>query len=102
MTILISRRRTELRYEAAATIVGDVKPEGEIGMVDFAGGEYAITRHRGPYDGISSTFARLCGEWLPESSRELAPAPALEIYLNNPQVAKPEDLLTDACLPLER
>jgi AraC family transcriptional regulator len=89
-----------LRYDAAVTIVGDVQPDGEIGVTDFAGGEYAITRHRGPYDRISSTFARLCGEWLPESGRELASAPGLEIYLNNPQIAKPEDLLTDACLPL--
>ncbi len=89
-----------LRYDAAVTIVGDVKPDGEIGATDFAGGEYAVTRHRGPYERISSTFARLCGEWLPDSGRELASAPALEIYLNNPQMAKPEDLLTDACLPL--
>jgi AraC family transcriptional regulator len=89
-----------LRYDAAVTIVSDLKPEGDIGVMDLMGGEYAITRHRGPYDQISSTYARLCGEWLPESGRELASAPALEIYLNNPQMAKPEDLLTDACLPL--
>jgi AraC family transcriptional regulator len=91
---------TRLRYDAAVTIVGNLKPEGEIGVSDFAGGEYAITRHRGPYNRISATFARLCGEWLAESGRELESAPALEIYLNNPQMAKPEDLLTDACLPL--
>jgi AraC family transcriptional regulator len=89
-----------LRYDAAVTIVSDLKPEGDIGMMDLTGGEYAITRHRGSYDQISSTYARLCGEWLPESGKELASAPALEIYLNNPQMAKPEDLLTDACLPL--
>jgi len=90
----------KLRYDAAVTIARDAASEGAIGIQDVPGGEYAIARHRGPYHLISATFARLCGEWLPESGRELASAPALEFYLNTPQATKPEDLLTDACLPL--
>jgi len=91
----------KLRYDAAVTIVTEVVPEGAIGVQELAGGEYAMARHRGPYERISETYARMCGEWLPASGRELAAAPALEFYLNAPQFTKPEDLLTDACLPLE-
>jgi AraC family transcriptional regulator len=90
----------KLRYDAAVTIVRDATPEGPVGIQELPGGEYAITRHCGPYDRISETYARMCGEWLPSSNRELASAPALEFYLNTPQSTKPEDLLTDACLPL--
>ncbi len=89
-----------LRYDAAVTIERDAIPEGSIGIQELPGGDYAIVRHRGPYDRISETYARMCGEWLPSSNRELAAASALEFYLNTPQSTKPEDLLTDACLPL--
>ncbi len=91
----------KLRYDAAVTIVRDVTPEGVIGVQEIAAGEYAMAQHRGPYDRISETYARICGEWLPASGRELAAMPALEFYLNAPQTTKPEDLLTNACLPLE-
>jgi len=91
----------QLRYDASVTVLGDVRAEGTIGIQEIAAGDYAIARHRGPYDRISETYARMCGEWLPSSGRELATAPALEFYLNAPQTTRPEDLLTDACLPLE-
>jgi AraC family transcriptional regulator len=90
----------KLRYDAAVTIVKDVAPEGSIGIQEIPACEYAIAQHRGPYDGISETYARMCGNWLPTSGRELASAPAIEFYLNTPQTTKPEDLLTNACLPL--
>jgi len=90
----------KLRYDAAVTIVGEVTPEGPVGVIELAGGEYAMAQHRGPYHQISATYARLCGQWLPSSGRELASASALEFYLNSPLMTKPEDLLTDACLPL--
>jgi AraC family transcriptional regulator len=91
----------QLRYDASVTVLGDVRGEGTIGIQEIAAGDYAIARHRGPYDRISETYARICGEWLPSSGRELATAPALEFYLNAPQTTRAEDLLTDACLPLE-
>jgi AraC family transcriptional regulator len=89
-----------LRYDAAVTILQDVAAEGSVGVQEIPACEYAIARHRGPYNQISETYARICGEWLASSNRELASSPALEFYLNTPQTTKPEDLLTDACLPL--
>ncbi len=91
----------QLRYDASVTVIGDVRPEGVIGIEELASREYAIARHHGPYENISDTYARMCGQWLPSSGRELAAAPSLEFYLNAPQTTRPEDLLTDACLPLE-
>jgi AraC family transcriptional regulator len=43
---------------------------------------------------------RMCGEWLPESGRELESAPAIEFYLNSPMTAAPDQLRTEICLPL--
>jgi AraC family transcriptional regulator len=43
----------------------------------------------------------MCGEWLPQSGRELRSAPALEFYLNSPRSVRTEELRTDIYLPLE-
>jgi AraC family transcriptional regulator len=62
--------------------------------------EYAIATHRGPYSTSSDTYARLAGQWLPASGRELLTAPALEVYRNSPFCTAPENLVTDIYLPL--
>jgi len=91
----------KLRYDAAITVSSSIAPQGEVGVQELPGGEYAATLHRGPYEHLGETYARCCGEWLPASGRELRGAPTLEFYLNSPQMAKPADLLTRICLPLE-
>jgi hypothetical protein len=65
------------------------------------GGAFAVTTHRGPYDKLGETYARLCGEWLPASGREARSAPSFEMYRNSPRDTSPADLLTDIYLPLE-
>jgi AraC family transcriptional regulator len=91
----------KLRYDAAIIVRhAEIRPEGEVGVQELAGGEYAVATHKGPYEKLSVTYARMCGEWLPESSYELAAAPALEFYRNSPMSAAPEDLLTEIYLPL--
>ena len=91
----------KLRYDAAIAVPPQVEPQGEIGVRDLQAGDYGVAIHRGPYHRLGDTYARLCGEWLPASGRELCSAPSLEIYLNSPQNTAPEDLLTKVCLPLE-
>jgi AraC family transcriptional regulator len=91
----------KLRYDACITVNNGFTPQGEVGVQEIGGGEYAITTHRGPYDLVNETIARLCGEWLPTSGREARSAPCLGVFLNSPQNAAPADLLTDVYLPLE-
>lgn len=90
----------KLRYDAAITVPVHVAPQGEIGIQETEPGEYAAAAHRGPYKTLGETYARLCGEWLPSSGRELRSAAPLEFYLNSPQNTAPEDLLTRIMLPL--
>ena len=65
------------------------------------GGDYAVVTHFGPYHKLGETYARLFGEWLPRSGRELGPSPSFEVYLNDPESTEPDDLLTDICVPLQ-
>ena len=91
----------KLRYDAAIALAAPIEPQGEIGIQELEAGEYAVATHQGPYEGLGATYARVCGEWLPGSGRELRSAPALELYLNSPQMTAPADLLTRIYLPLE-
>jgi len=77
-----------------------VQPQGEFGVTELAGGRYAVTTHQGPYENLSQTYCGLFGAWLPASGYEARDTPAFEEYLNSPQTAKPEDLLTRIWLPL--
>jgi AraC family transcriptional regulator len=89
-----------LRYDAAITVTDGVAAEKGVGIQLLAGGRYAVALHCGQYQKISHTYARVCGEWLPKSGRELLSSPSLEVYRNSPRDVEPENLLTDIYLPL--
>ncbi|HJZ99720.1 MAG TPA: AraC family transcriptional regulator [Candidatus Solibacter sp.] len=91
----------KLRYDAAITLARPIQPEGEFGVTDLAGGEYATLLHKGPYENLSSTYRLIFGAWLPSSGRELRDVPCFELYLNSPQNTRPEDLLTVIHVPIE-
>jgi AraC family transcriptional regulator len=91
----------KIRYDACVTVGDRFAPQGEIGVQTIAGGEYAVATHFGSYETLGETYARLMGQWLPRSGRELRPAACFEIYLNDPNSTAPEDLLTDIHVPLE-
>ena len=90
-----------IRYDACLKAASDEQPQGEIGVQTVGGGCFAVTGHIGPYENLGDTYARLCGEWLPDSGRELRSAPALEFYRNSPMNTPPEQLITDIYMPLE-
>lgn len=89
-----------VRYDACVSVDETFSPMGEIGAQVIAGGEYAMTTHFGPYNKLGGTYARLLGQWLPRSGRQLRSCPCFEVYLNDPQGTDPKDLLTDIYAPL--
>jgi AraC family transcriptional regulator len=90
----------KLRYDACVVVSPQVRAEGEVGVQEIAGGDYAIATHRGPYEGLADAYRRLYGEWLPSSGREPRSSPTFEIYRNSPMDTAPENLLTDIYVPL--
>jgi AraC family transcriptional regulator len=91
----------KLRYDACIPVGPDVQAEGEVGVQEIAGGEYALTTHHGPYMKLDKTYAELCGQWLPGSGREPGSGPCFEIYRNWQDMPPEDDLLTDVYLPLQ-
>ncbi|MEW6349676.1 MAG: AraC family transcriptional regulator [Thermodesulfobacteriota bacterium] len=90
----------KIRYDASMVVHGDVRPEGEIGVKEVGNGKYAVTLHKGPYSGLSRTYAELCGRWASEKGVEIAAGPSLEFYKNTPENTPPEGLITEICVPL--
>ena len=90
-----------IRYDACLVVGERVKPEGDIGVQEVGGGDHAVTTHRGPYDKLGETYARLCGQWIPASGREMRFSPSFEVYHNSSRDSLPVDLRTDVCVPLE-
>jgi AraC family transcriptional regulator len=91
----------KIRYDACITVDQAFTAEGEVGVEEVGGGEYAVTTHHGPYQNMSQTLARLCGEWLPTSGRELRSSPCLAIPRNFPHDTPADELLTDIYMPLQ-
>ena len=74
--------------------------DGDVSVQEIQAREYAVAVHEGPYQNLATTYAGICGEWLPGSGREAATAPCLEFYLNDPNSTPPADLRTEVCVPL--
>ena len=91
----------KIRYDACLQVDENVEAEGDVGVQVIPAREYATTRHQGPYEKLSETYAQLFGKWLPENGREPSAAPCLEFYLNSPEHTPPADLLTDVFVPLQ-
>ncbi len=92
----------KIRYDACIGVADSITGEGEIGVQEIAGGDYAITTHAGPYDSLHQTYASFYGQWLPSSGYECQDMPPLEIYLNDPTSTPPAELRTDVCIPVRR
>jgi AraC family transcriptional regulator len=91
----------KIRYDACVTVEETFKPVGDVGVQTVPGGDYAVTTHFGPYSQLSATYAKLFGQWLPRSGRQLSATPCFEVYLNSPENTEPNDLLTDIHMPLQ-
>ncbi|HYG04899.1 MAG TPA: AraC family transcriptional regulator [Stenotrophomonas sp.] len=66
----------------------------------LGGGDYAVLRHVGPYEGLEQACDRLLAGWLPGSGRALRDAPLFHHYLDDPEQVPAAILRADLYLPL--
>ncbi|MTH98393.1 GyrI-like domain-containing protein [Roseibium sp. RKSG952] len=91
----------ELQSIAGAAVDPDFPIEAPLERFETQAGDYAVLHYKGPYENMRQAYDWLYGEWLVQSGREPADAPAMEIYLNDPYETAPADLLTEICMPLK-
>ena len=91
----------KIRMDACITVPKDFQaPEG-VAVQAIEGGEFAVARHVGSYNGLHSCYHHLYGVWLAQSGREPKSCPTLEIYRNSPEHVPEDQLITDICIPLK-
>lgn len=83
-----------LRSDAAMTLPAGARAPNGLIEQRIPAGRYASYVHKGPYEELLSTWARLKKEWLPANGHR-ASSPSYEIYLNNPASTAKSDLLTE-------
>jgi effector-binding domain-containing protein len=77
---------------------GEAGPKGEVDWKEVPGARVAWTTHHGPYDELSPAYHTLTG-WMSEHGHQVTGVPR-EVYLNDPNTALPEDLLTEIQFPV--
>jgi effector-binding domain-containing protein len=89
----------DLDVEMGFPVAQPIRAEGRMKPGSLPGGRTATTVHKGPYDKMESTYNALTG--FIQQSKAKAQGLCYEIYLNDPQATKPEDLLTEIYFPLK-
>lgn len=76
------------------------EPKGEIGTKQIPAGRYATFIYKGSYDHLQAVYDTVYARKIPELGCALRDEPGYERYLNDPCTTKPEDLLTEICIPV--
>ena len=95
----------EQRYHAGVFFKKNFEPKrfmiNEVERGVIPSGKWAIFRAVGPYELLWQTWSAAFRDWLPASGYALGQASPYEVYVNDPQVVRPEDVITDVYLPVE-
>jgi len=90
----------ELKWLIGMPISPDAAPSEPLKKGEFNHPKVAVCLHVGPFNKISETYVKLMAfidqnGWTPAG-------PALEKYLDNPQLTAPEKLRTEIVMPVEK
>lgn len=91
----------KLRMDVCLAVPVAVQPKGEIGVKDIPGGKYLVFRYKGPYSDLCPLYDTIYGHWIPEKGYTVGESSGYELYVNDPAVTAPEDLLTDIYVPVD-
>jgi AraC family transcriptional regulator len=92
------RRPERCRFYACLTVSEPAKPDGKIGAMDIKTGKYAIYTHTGSYDKLDAFYNAIFRNF----PYELRDDFILERYLNSPQEAAEEALITEVLVPVTK
>lgn len=91
----------EFDYEGADVEVQAVVEPGPDTTQKPAYATCAAVRHRGPYDGLPGAYEALAA-WMAQHPEYRICGPAIDRYLNDPDITPPEQLETGVLFPVER
>lgn len=91
----------KIRCDVCVVVEDGFATEGEVGVIKVFGGEYAVYTHHGSHSKLMDSYIALCGQWAPQSGREIKSEPSIEHYLNSPHDTPEDELITDSHIPIK-
>jgi AraC family transcriptional regulator len=91
----------KIRFDACVILNKTIQPKGEIGYKKIEGGKFAVFRYQGTYENFYTVYDYIYNFCLFEKDWELADKPALEWYIKPPPFYRPENYVTDFCVPIK-
>jgi AraC family transcriptional regulator len=89
-------------YDCCLTVRKKVEPDGFVNVKELEGGKYLVFRYKGPYDSLWDVYNLLYRDYIILLDKyQLRDAPVLEKYIRYSEKTKPENLITEICLPIE-
>ena len=76
-------------------------PHGDVQIMTYPAGNYAVFKHKGPYENLWQTWNSIYRDWLPISGQTLRHQPPFEVYLNDKRRTQAQNLLTEIYIPIE-
>jgi effector-binding domain-containing protein len=89
----------DLDVEIGFPVAHPIRAEGRMKASVLPAGPTAVAVHKGPYEAMEQAYKDLMG-FIQKHAAE-AQGLCYEVYLNDPQSTKPEDLLTEINFPLK-
>ena len=90
----------ELKWLIGMPIAPEASPAQPLKKGEYKFSKVAVCLHVGPYDKIGETFTKLL-TYVNQNGWKVI-GPAMEKYLNNPQMVTPDKLQTEIVLPVEK
>ena len=88
----------QLFYEIGASFEGTAHDEGNVQVKIIPEHTAIATMHKGPYDMVGPVIEGLA-KYAIDNNYDII-GPVTEVYLNNPNDVKPQDLLTEVQFPV--
>ncbi|MGB9979315.1 AraC family transcriptional regulator [Methanobacterium sp.] len=88
----------QLRYEIGASFEGSAEDEGKVMVKIIPEHTVVATLHKGPYTDVGPVIHGLA-KYADENGYDII-GPVTEVYLNNPNETKPNELLTEVQFPV--
>jgi AraC family transcriptional regulator len=85
--------------EACFPVAKRARGKGEISCYTLEGASMAKIVHKGPYEECGPSYQKLF-DYAATSGRKIS-GPIREVYLNDPMEVKPDEILTEICLPVK-
>ena len=84
--------------EVVVPIAKDIPETADIKIYELPGGSMAKIVHKGPYEHCQPTYQKLFS-WIEHRNKTIT-GPLREVYLNDPNEVKPEEILTEIYAPV--